>query len=209
MSRFFFHFQRPNRHIQDASEKVINITSLEFAAAVPSSVSSSENASAMAKNNDDDEDNGSDLRADVKAYPAGWNFRLKSAKSQYRPPMEIPAEETGHGVNRHVYFVCSNLASEWIELPPATPHQINVSRRIKKYLTGDLNAFISSYPAFPGTERNYLRALIARISAGTNIAPRNFFVTGSNEENEDEDTDEDYDASLSKSTFMAPELIFH
>lgn len=119
---------------------------------------------------------------------------MKIAESQYRPPVEIPSENTGFGVNRYVYFVTTDLSTDWIELPSVTPHQINVSRRIKKYLTGDLNESVVSYPTFPGTEQNYLRALIARISASTIIAPRNFFTYGSLGEDEEEfgdDEDED------------------
>lgn len=136
-----------------------------------------------------------------KEYPTEWNFSMNIPQTSYRRPIEIPAEEIGHGVNRYVYYVCTNLYDEWIELPSATPHQINVSRRMKKYLTGNLDAEIPSYPIFPGTERNYLRVIIARISSSTHVAPRNFyeivsnknFVDGSNEDGEEEDDDFDED----------------
>lgn len=157
---------------------------------------------------DKDKDNGSDLRADAEEYPAGWNFALEIPRSQYRPPVELPAEPTGRGVNRHVYFCSTDLADEWVELPPATPHQINVTRRIKKFLTGNLDEVVTSYPSFPGTERNYLRAMIARISAGTHIAPRGFYKTG--EEGADDDDaseDDDDDASLSEFTFTILKLL--
>lgn len=136
-----------------------------------------------------------------KEYPTEWNFSMNIPQTSYRRPIEIPAEEIGHGVNRYVYYVCTNLYDEWIELPSATPHQINVSRRMKKYLTGNLDAEIPSYPIFPGTERNYLRAIIARISSSTHVAPRNFYeieskknvVDGSNGDGEEEDDDFDED----------------
>lgn len=151
----------------------------------------------------DDKDNGSDLREEVNGYPAGWNFSMEISESKHRPPVEIPAEKSGHGVNRHVYYVCTDLAEDWIELPPATPHQINVSRRIKKYLTGNLDESITSYPAFPGSERNYLRCMIARVSASTHISPRSYYQVGSREEREysDDSEDDDDDASLSEFTF--------
>lgn len=174
-------------HSQNAVETIINIKSLEFPTPV----------AAAPKNNDDDDDknNGSDLREEVRESPAGWNFTSTVPESQYRSPVEIPAESPGRGVNRLVYFVCNDLTTdEWIELPPATPHQINVSRRITKYLTGDLDHVVASYP---GTERAYLRALIARISAGTSISPRNFYQIGS-ESDDDESDDDDDDASLSE-----------
>lgn len=169
------------------------------------SISLKTNSNTKVENNDD-RDNGSDLREEASGYPAGWNFSMKIAESQYRRPVEIPAEKLGRGVNRHVYYACTDLAEDWIELPPATPHQINVSRRIKKYLTGNLDASIISYPVFPGTERNYLRCLIARVSAGTQISPRCYYKVGSDDEGGDGDTDDfgdddDDDASLSEFSF--------
>ena len=38
--------------------------------------------------------------------------------------------------------------------------QIKAARRQKKMLTGRLGAQVSSYPVFPGTEANYLRAQV-------------------------------------------------
>ncbi len=54
---------------------------------------------------------------------------------------------------------------------PFLSTQIKASRRIKKLLTGRLTSHVSTYPAFPGNEANYLRALIARIGAATVVAP--------------------------------------
>lgn len=194
----FTHLRRlPGFAFQDALEKVVNIHSLE-------SASLQTNANAEVESNDDkDKANGSDLRAEVNEYPAGWNSSRVLPESQYRPPVEIPAEVPGRGVNRHVYFVCRDLSKDdWIELPPASPHQINISRRIRKFLTGNLDASIISYPPFPGTERNYLRALIARISSSTNISPRSFHKVGScsdeavgEEEGFDDSDDDDDDAA--------------
>jgi radial spoke head protein 4A len=42
-------------------------------------------------------------------------------------------------------------------------------------LTGDLNATIDSNPPFPGKERHFLRAQIARIFAATQIAPKGLY----------------------------------
>ncbi|XP_061395610.1 radial spoke head protein 4 homolog A-like [Musca vetustissima] len=88
---------------------------------------------------------------------------------------DIPPEPIGRGVNRFSYFVVNSLSDEWIELPICTPKQIVISRKIKKFLTGDLEADIISYPCFPGKEKHYLRAMIARITAGTYIAPKGYY----------------------------------
>ena len=42
-----------------------------------------------------------------------------------------------------------------------------------------------SYPPFPGNESNYLRAQIARISAGTHVSPAGFYQF---DDDEDEDS---------------------
>lgn len=42
-------------------------------------------------------------------------------------------------------------------------------------MTGDLNACIDSNPPFPGKERHFLRAQLARIFAATQIAPKGLY----------------------------------
>lgn len=42
------------------------------------------------------------------------------------------------------------------------------------------------YPPFPGNEANYLRAQIARVSAGTHISPLGFYQFDEEEEEEEE-----------------------
>ena len=44
-----------------------------------------------------------------------------------------------------------------------------------------------SYPPFPGNESNYLRAQIARISAGTHISPLGFYQFDEEEEEEEDE----------------------
>ena len=43
-----------------------------------------------------------------------------------------------------------------------------------------------SYPHFDGTEANYLRAQIARISAGTHISPAGYYIFEEDDEEEEE-----------------------
>jgi radial spoke head protein 4A len=45
----------------------------------------------------------------------------------------------------------------------------------KRLLTGQLDAAVPSYPPFKGTEKNLLRAQIARIVVATSISPDGFF----------------------------------
>lgn len=115
---------------------------------------------------------------------------------------DIPPEFVGLGCNRFSYFVVNCLFDDWIELPIVTPRQIVVSRQIKKFFTGDLESDIVSYPCFPGKEKHYLRAIIARITASTHIAPQGYYrrmtkkekdlFEGLNIDDEEEEEEEDF-----------------
>jgi len=94
------------------------------------------------------------------------------------------AEERGKGINAHVYWVTDDLLNDWIQLPESDPQYIIAARQIKYIVTGNLNASLNTNPPFPGKERHYLRAQIARISHTTSIVPKDFL--GPNEDNERE-----------------------
>uniref|UniRef100_A0A8C2T5W7 Radial spoke head component 4A n=1 Tax=Coturnix japonica TaxID=93934 RepID=A0A8C2T5W7_COTJA len=108
-------------------------------------------------------------------------------KSTYKPPPVIPKEENGTGTNKYIYFVCNEPGDPWVKLPPVTPAQIVCARKIKKFFTGRLDAPIVSFPPFPGNEANYLRAQIARISAGTHVSPLGYYRFAEEEGDEDEE----------------------
>ncbi|NXT60639.1 RSH4A protein, partial [Chaetops frenatus] len=110
-------------------------------------------------------------------------------KSTYKPPPEIPKEANGTGTNKYVYFVCNEPGKPWVKLPPVTPAQIVCARKIKKFFTGRLDAPIVTFPPFPGNEANYLRAQIARISAGTHVSPTGFYQFANEDEEEEEEGD--------------------
>ncbi|XP_063233520.1 radial spoke head protein 6 homolog A [Bacillus rossius redtenbacheri] len=104
-----------------------------------------------------------------------------------KPPIEVPPERPGTGTNKLVFYVCTRPGESWTMLPDVTPKQITVARKIKRLFTGNLSTEIHTSPSFPGTEMNYLRAQIARISAGTQVSPRGFYGAGQDEEEEEED----------------------
>ncbi|CAG9789520.1 unnamed protein product [Diatraea saccharalis] len=110
--------------------------------------------------------------------------------STWQPPPPIPVERPGQGVNRKVYWVCSQPGEQWICLPDVTPEQLRVARLTVRCMTGDLDAEVLTFPPFEGTERNYLRAQVARIAAATSVSPQGFFTYGSGEEEEDIDLEE-------------------
>jgi len=108
--------------------------------------------------------------------------------SSYKPPNKPATEQAGGpGVNKYVYFVCNEPGEEWTRLPNAVPHQIQTSRQVTKFFTGNLEATVSSFPNWEGTERDLLRAQIARISAGTIIAPMTYYQFDEEEEVDDEE----------------------
>ncbi|XP_002741113.1 radial spoke head protein 4 homolog A-like [Saccoglossus kowalevskii] len=107
-------------------------------------------------------------------------------KPDWKPPPVIPREENRTGANKKTYFVTIEPGKMWTKLPPVTPQQISVARQIKKFFTGRLDSPVISYPPFPGNEANYLRAQIARISAGTHISPLGFYQFDEEEEEEED-----------------------
>mmetsp|Transcript_30181 Transcript_30181/g.78392 ORF Transcript_30181/g.78392 Transcript_30181/m.78392 type:complete len:337 (+) Transcript_30181:506-1516(+) len=88
------------------------------------------------------------------------------------PPGAVPVEEKGSGCNALCYFACNDPAGDWTELPPVTPDQLVASSSIRKFFTGDLAAPVRAYPPFPGTEKEYLRAQVARVVAATILCPQ-------------------------------------
>lgn len=63
---------------------------------------------------------------------------------------------------------------DWVQLPDLQPEHIIAARMIKHIFTGNLNSLIDSNPPFPGKERHYLRAQIARITFGTHLVPKDY-----------------------------------
>lgn len=87
------------------------------------------------------------------------------------PPPAVPAEEYGTGCNAFTYFVTTDPAAPWEALPMVTPEVIAAATLVRKYFTGDLDAQVRCFPPFPGKERQYLRAQIARLVHGTTLCP--------------------------------------
>ncbi|KAL2711444.1 radial spoke head protein 6 A [Vespula squamosa] len=125
--------------------------------------------------------------------------------STWKMPAEVPPELIGTGVNAKVYFVCNRLGiDDWLELPPVTPQQIVISREIVRYFTGNLKTPIHTFPPFPGTEENYLRAEIARISAATDISPIGYFTFGGLDEEEEIDEEMEEGGTLTENVHYDP-----
>ena len=87
------------------------------------------------------------------------------------------------GVNKNVFYVANDLSEKWLELPDVKPSQIRASRLIKYTLTGNLENPIYSNPTFIGTEKHFLRCIIARIYHGAKLMPSINHYTIEDQEN--------------------------
>lgn len=92
------------------------------------------------------------------------------------------AEPRGEGVNEHVFWVTDNLLHDWVQLPDCRPEFIVAARQIKRVMTGNLNANVDTNPPFPGKERHFLRAQLARIFGTTALCPKGLFEMVDQEE---------------------------
>lgn len=85
-------------------------------------------------------------------------------------------QEGRSGANKYSYWVTQSAHSGlWTKLPNVTMAQVQTARKFKRFLTGNLEAAVPTYPPFPGKEKNLLRTLIALISGATTISPAGFF----------------------------------
>jgi|TARA_B100001996_G_C18634285_1_gene583039 radial spoke head protein 4A len=85
--------------------------------------------------------------------------------------------EGTEGTNKYSFWVCAFVGGEWTKLPNATPEAIVITRQIKRFFTGNLDAPVPSYPPFPGsTEAHLLRAQIALITAECSVSPAGFYT---------------------------------
>ncbi|XP_011496559.1 PREDICTED: radial spoke head protein 6 homolog A [Ceratosolen solmsi marchali] len=107
---------------------------------------------------------------------------------------EVTEEKLGTGANAKIYYVCNSPGIDnWIELPSVTPQQIVVARQTIYIFTGNLESEIHTFPPFPGNEKNYLRAQIARIGAATHVSPIGYFEFDNGIERDDNEEEEDDD----------------
>ena len=91
-------------------------------------------------------------------------------------PEDLRLQEGKDGVNKYAYWVSQTLEPDsWTQLPSVTILQIVTAFKVHRFLTGNLEALVPSFPPFPGVEKNFLRAQIARIGSATAISPNGCF----------------------------------
>ena len=102
-------------------------------------------------------------------------------KAVLDPSTTVPGEESrGEGINANIYWVTSDLLGEWKKLPDLKGEHIVAAKKIKKVLTGKLENEVEAYPFFNEKEKYLIRAQIARISAGTILAPKGVYKESEN-----------------------------
>nr|CCC89807.1 putative flagellar radial spoke protein-like [Trypanosoma congolense IL3000] len=91
---------------------------------------------------------------------------------------DTSVEPSGSGLNEWVYYAASTTdPTRWTRLPDVTPTQIIAARLIRRGFTGDLEDTVDTHPRFPGLEKNYVRAQIARINCTCRVAPIDMYTT--------------------------------
>ena len=118
-------------------------------------------------------------------YFVAEGYLAKHAKPKFSKPAQPglwqyaaakrDVEKVVH-LNRYRYHVCHRIGDAWVLLPDVLYSQIVSAQKIKKLVSGDLGAAVASFPIFSGTEANYLRAQIARISSESLFAPSGYVV---------------------------------
>jgi len=63
---------------------------------------------------------------------------------------------------------------------------VTISRNLNLIMTGNLEGDLNCYPLFPGKEKHYLKAVLVRITHGTNIVPKGLYKTNEDNPNETE-----------------------
>lgn len=79
-------------------------------------------------------------------------------------------EARGSGANTFSYWVSTGTNAPWMQLPLVRPEHIIAARKVKHLMSGDLEADVLTMPFFPGKEKHFLRAQIARISSSSCLA---------------------------------------
>ncbi|CAF1278025.1 unnamed protein product [Adineta ricciae] len=152
-----------------------------------------QNADEEVEEEEENEENNENDEKDADEDEEGEGEEDPLPKSAYKSPPTVPKEERGTGVNKYTYYVCNRPGAPWVRLPTVTPAQISLARQIKVFFTGDLTREIKSFPVYPGTEKHYLRAQIARISATTQVSPNGRFKFSEEEEEEEEGGRQNYE----------------
>lgn len=133
-------------------------------------------------------------------------------------PIYDKREPAGQGANQFVYFVSNSLEAappasgdatkEWVLLPDLDAGLVPIARRMRRLFTGELDAPVGGWPRWEGSEADYLRTQIARISASTLVSPSGFYASEENESGVESVRKEEYEP-LPAAELLTPENWVH
>lgn len=134
---------------------------------------------------DNEEEDDREQRVDVNGNPLPSNEDEFIPKPLYKKE-PVPPSEVNVGPNRYTYFYCNDSSiKDWKKMPSVSPSQINESRKMKYFFTGNPLKIVNERTAT--AELNILRAQIARISSACHVSPVGFYV--SNDEDSEDESD--------------------
>jgi len=88
-----------------------------------------------------------------------WHTHLPAERSHARVTARAhTGEAEAEAAGGAAYFVCGRLGAPLARLPRAGPAHIAAAQRVKRFLTGRLDARVASYPPFAGSEAHLLAA---------------------------------------------------
>jgi hypothetical protein len=116
------------------------------------------------------------------------------------PPVHVECKGS-EGINRYTFWVSSAPLESWYELPEITAEQLVISRRFKYYFTGNLNAKVKSFIAFPGKEMHLLKCQIVRILHSSCIVPKGYLKISENFKEQLEGKVTEYDEEYKSPSF--------
>lgn len=118
----------------------------------------------------------SSLKFFGKIFGTQKDYWIVQGVLPFQEEKPYPEQEVrGTGVNVYTYWVSDSVFSDWIQLPDAQSEHVIIAKMVKRQFTGNLNADIDCCPPFPGKERHFLRAQIARITHATELCPKGQF----------------------------------
>jgi len=88
----------------------------------------------------------------------GIHTRLQSGPHACVTARAHTGEAEAEAAGGTAYFVCDRLGAPLARLPRAGPAHIAAAQRVKRFLTGRLDARVASYPPFAGSEAHLLAA---------------------------------------------------
>lgn len=132
---------------------------------------------------------GKNVRLWGKIYGTKKDYYIAEGEKEAAAGEPSPElEARGTGVNKYAYWVTDSVTGDWTELPNATPANIKLARQIKHIFSGNLEEKVITNPYFEGTEKELLRAQIARVCQTITLVPAGLYKV--NEENKAEVVDE-------------------